>query len=76
MFGMTNDASVNALELLKRDHQQVDKLFKQFEDIKEGAEDSAKEELVTQICDALTVHAAIEEAIFYPAARQALPQEQ
>ena len=28
MFGMTNDASVNALELLKRDHQQVDKLFK------------------------------------------------
>ena len=76
MFGMTNDASVNALELLKRDHQEVDKLFKQFEDIKEGAEDSAKEELVTQICDALTVHAAIEEAIFYPAARQALPQEQ
>jgi len=76
MFGMTNDASVNALELLKRDHQQVDKLFKQFEDIKEGAEDSAKEELVRQICDALTVHAAIEEAIFYPAARQALPQEQ
>jgi hemerythrin superfamily protein len=76
MFGMTNDASVNALELLKRDHQQVDKLFKQFEDIKEGAEDSAKEELVTQICDALTVHAAIEEAIFYPAARQALPEEQ
>jgi len=76
MFGMTNDASVNALELLKRDHQQVDKLFKQFEDIKEGAEDSAKEELVTQICDALTVHAAIEEAIFYQAARQALPQEQ
>src|SRR5690349_8664819 len=76
MFGMTNDASVNALELLKRDHQQVDKLFKQFEDIKEGAEDSAKEELVTQICDALTVHAAIEEAIFYPAAREALQQEE
>ena len=76
MFGMTNDASVNALELLKRDHQQVDKLFKQFEDIKEGAEDSAKEELVTQICDALTVHAQIEESIFYPAARQALQQEE
>jgi hemerythrin superfamily protein len=76
MFGMSNDASTNALELLKRDHQEVDKLFKQYEEIKDGAEDSAKEELVTQICDALTVHAAIEEAIFYPAARQALPQEQ
>jgi hemerythrin-like domain-containing protein len=75
MFGTTNDASVNALELLKRDHQEVDKLFKQYEDLKEGAEDSAKEELVAQICDALTIHATIEEAIFYPAARQALPQE-
>jgi hemerythrin superfamily protein len=76
MFGMSNDASTNALELLKRDHQEVDKLFKQYDEIKDGAEDSAKEELVTQICDALTVHAAIEEAIFYPAARQALPEEQ
>ena len=78
MFGMSDDASTNAnaLELLKRDHQAVDKLFKQYEEIKDGAEDSAKEELVTQICDALTVHATIEEAIFYPAARQALPQEQ
>jgi len=76
MFGLSNDASTNALELLKRDHQEVDKLFKQYEQIKDGAEDSAKEELVTQICDALTVHATIEEAIFYPAARQALPEEQ
>jgi hemerythrin superfamily protein len=76
MFGLSNDASTNALELLKRDHQEVDKLFKQYEEIKEGADDSAKEELVAQICDALTVHATIEEAIFYPAARQALPEEQ
>ncbi|HET8875603.1 MAG TPA: hemerythrin domain-containing protein [Casimicrobiaceae bacterium] len=73
---MSNDASTNALDLLKRDHQEVDKLFKQFDEIKEDAEASAKEELVTQICDALTVHATIEEAIFYPAARQALPQQQ
>jgi hemerythrin superfamily protein len=76
MFGMTSDTSTNALELLKRDHQEVDKLFKQYEEIKDGAESSAKEELVAQICDALTIHATIEEAIFYPAARQALPQEQ
>ena len=76
MFGMSNDTSTNALELLKHDHQEVDKLFKQFEEIKEGVEDSAKEELVAQICDALSVHAEIEEAIFYPAARRALPEEQ
>jgi hemerythrin-like domain-containing protein len=76
MFGMTNDTSgTNALELLKHDHREVDKLFSQYEDIKDGAEDPAKEELVSQICDALTVHAQIEETIFYPAARRALSQE-
>lgn len=77
MFGMTNDnAGANAIELLKGDHREVEQLFKQYEDIKEGAEDAAKEELVAQICDALTVHAQIEESIFYPAARQALQQEE
>ena len=77
MFGTSNDnAGANAIELLKGDHREVEQLFKQYEDIKEGAEDAAKEELVAQICDALTVHAQIEESIFYPAARQALPQEE
>ena len=76
MFGTTNDTSMNALELLRHDHQEVDSLFKQYEKMKEDADDSEKEALVTRICDALTVHAQIEEAIFYPAARRALPQEQ
>lgn len=76
MFGMTNDTSTNALELLKHDHQEVDDLFKQYEQISENADDSEKEALVARICDALTVHAQIEEAIFYPAARRALQQEQ
>ena len=76
MFGMTKDAGSNALDLLKRDHQEVDKLFKQYEELKDGADDSEKENLVSQICDALSVHAQIEEAIFYPAARQALPEEE
>ena len=77
MFGMTNDnAATNALELLKGDHRTVEEMFKQYEDMKDGAEDAAKEELVAQICDALTVHAQIEEAIFYPAARRALKAEE
>jgi hemerythrin superfamily protein len=77
MFGLSNDdGGTNALELLKRDHREVEKLFSQYEEIKDGAEDAAKEELVAQICDALTVHARIEETIFYPAARRALAQEE
>ena len=76
MFGMTNEEGTNALELLKRDHQEVDKMFHQFEEIKDGAGDDEKENLVTQICDALTVHARIEEQIFYPAARRALGEQE
>ena len=72
MFGNTSTEITNAIELLKRDHDDVDTLFSQYEDSKETADDDAKEMLVTQICDALTVHAQVEEEIFYPAARRAL----
>ena len=57
---------------MKRDHDDVDTLFSQYEDSKETDDDDAKLTLVTQICDALTVHAQVEEEIFYPAARRAL----
>ena len=78
MFGMTGNENtdVDAMVLLKRDHQEVDGMFKQYEDIKEDAEDSEKEALVAQICDALTVHAQIEEEIFYPSARRALDADE
>jgi hemerythrin-like domain-containing protein len=76
MFGMTNDTGDNALDLLRHDHQEVDSLFKHYEEIKDGAKESEKEMLVARICDALTVHAQIEESIFYPAARAALPEEE
>jgi hemerythrin superfamily protein len=76
MFGMTSSENTNAIELLKRDHDDVDKLFSQYEDIKDGDDDADKELLVAQICDALTVHAQIEEEIFYPAARRALDQDE
>ena len=72
MFGNTSSETTNAIELLKRDHDDVDTLFSQYEDSKETNDDDAKEMLVTQICDALTVHAQVEEEIFYPAARRAL----
>jgi hemerythrin superfamily protein len=76
MFGMPSSENTNAIELLKRDHDDVDKLFSQYEDIKDGDGDDEKELLVAQICDALTVHAQIEEEIFYPAARSALDQDE
>lgn len=59
----------DAIALLTQDHRNVDKLFKRFEDLDDADE---KRELVETICNELTVHATVEEEIFYPAARQAL----
>jgi hemerythrin superfamily protein len=52
----------DAIALLKADHRQVEEWFSQFE----KATKSRKQQLARHICDALTVHTAIEEEIFYP----------
>jgi hemerythrin superfamily protein len=55
---------MDAIELLKRDHQEVTKLFQRF-----GSGKGAP--VVEKICDELDVHSRIEEEIFYPAVREA-----
>jgi hypothetical protein len=55
---------MDGITLLRDDHREVEKLFKQFE---EATGDGKKEKLAHQICLELTVHTAIEEEIFYPA---------
>jgi hemerythrin superfamily protein len=62
----------NAIDLLTEDHKMVKRMFKEFDKNKESAEATDKEELVGEICDALELHAEIEEQIFYPAARAAI----
>jgi hemerythrin superfamily protein len=57
-------SSKDAITLLKHDHREVEKLFKEFESAKG---DGRKQKLAHQICLELTVHAELEEAIFYPA---------
>src|SRR6201999_751583 len=54
----------DAIALLKADHRKVEGLFEDFE----AASGSAKKQKIAmQICMELTVHAKIEEEIFYPA---------
>ena len=61
---MVSTKSQDAISLLKEDHRTVEKLFKDFQGAKgEGR----KEKLAKQICLELSVHASIEEEIFYPA---------
>ena len=66
----------DAIALLTQDHKDVKKLFKQYDKmVEEGAEDDERQALAGQICTMLTVHATIEEEIFYPAARDALEEQ-
>jgi hemerythrin superfamily protein len=64
----------DALTLLKQDHRQVEQLFERFEHLAGEGLSVGKGELVSAISRELSVHAAIEEQVFYPAVRRALPQ--
>ena len=71
MFGLTSDSPESAVEVLKKDHDEVEKLFDQFEDAKDESNSELKAQIVAAVCKALTIHARIEEEIFYPAMRGA-----
>ena len=60
-----------ALELLSTDHRKVEALFEQYEDEKEGDE-GTKRAIAQRICGELTVHAQVEEELFYPWLRENL----
>ena len=63
---------MDAITLLKNDHKTVEKLFKQFEKAGDDAAQT-KRQVVDEIIKELSVHAAIEEQVFYPAVRDVMP---
>ena len=65
----------DAIAVLTDDHKKVKTLFKNFESLKEEANDDEKAELVGRICKELTLHAQVEEEIFYPAVRAAIDDD-
>ena len=66
----------DAVQLLTADHKEVKGLFNEYEKLVEsGKGDEEKEALARQICLMLTVHATVEEEVFYPAARKAIEEE-
>ena len=68
--------TTDAMEMLKDDHRQVEALFKEYEQLADGDDVAAKEAMATEICEMLTVHAQVEEEVFYPAARQVLDKQE
>ncbi len=61
---------MDAISLLKDDHQKVRKLLKELDDTTNRAE-KTRPELLAEIAMELRVHSAIEEEIFYPAFKAA-----
>jgi hypothetical protein len=62
----------DAIALLEADHRQVEEWFEQFESARS---DAKKKTLAASICQALTVHAKVEEEIFYPAFLEATEEK-
>ena len=65
--------STDAIVLLKNDHKEILKTFKDFEKAGENAH-AAKAKLVDRMIELLTVHTYIENEIMYPRVRELLPE--
>ncbi len=61
---MADPKAQDAVALLKQDHRTVEELFAKYE---KAGSDGSKKKIANQICLELSVHATIEEEIFYPA---------
>ena len=68
-------APTDAIAILKADHDMVTKLFDDFERLHKEEADEDAAQVAIQICAELTIHAAVEEEIFYPQVRDAIDDE-
>ncbi|RZL10530.1 MAG: hemerythrin domain-containing protein [Rubrivivax sp.] len=72
----TASGASDALQLLIADHKEVKQLFKAYDKLVDAeAADDEKQALAEKICALLTIHATIEEELFYPAARVSLDED-
>lgn len=65
--------STDAIVILKDDHKQIRKLFRDFESAGDKAH-KTKGEIVHRIIQALTVHTYMENEVMYPRVRELLPE--
>jgi hemerythrin superfamily protein len=64
---------MDAIALLRQDHREVERLFKQFEKAGPQAH-KTRRNVADKVIKELSVHAVIEEQVFYPAIREAVPE--
>lgn len=65
--------SSDAIVQLKKDHQEIRKVFRQFQQAGDNA-NVRKGQLVDRIIELLTVHTYIENEVMYPRVRELLPE--
>jgi hemerythrin superfamily protein len=66
--------TVDAIDMLKHDHDRVERAFREFEKMdRQDAE--ACRRLIRLVCDELKMHSILEEEVFYPALREAIGDE-
>lgn len=71
----SKSSATDAIKLLTADHREVKALFQEYQKLVDhDAEDEEKQPIAEQICAMLTIHAQIEEEIFYPAAQQSIKE--
>jgi len=73
--GSAGSAKNRIIDMLKADHKKVKKAFKDFEKLDSQEDAEGCEALVQQTCAELEVHAELEEQVFYPAAREAMKED-
>jgi hemerythrin superfamily protein len=66
--------AAGAIELLKEQHDKVKKAFKEFEKL-DREDTETRQQLVQSVCEDLKLHTTLEEELFYPAAREAIDDE-
>jgi len=66
--------ATGAVEILREQHDKVKKAFKQFEKL-DREDTEAQQQLVQTVCEDLKLHTTLEEELFYPAAREAIDDE-
>jgi hemerythrin superfamily protein len=64
---------MDAIALLKADHKAVSKLFREYKASKRAGR-ANRSKIVDKIIKELSIHAAIEEKVFYPAVREEIPK--
>lgn len=66
--------AADAIDLLTQDHGKAEKAFKEFEKMDRKDTDGCTR-LIMTVCEDLKVHTTLEEELFYPAARDAIDDE-